>query len=331
MERIVPENKKYRVASLFSGIGGIDLGFEYAGFDVIWANDIDKWAVKTYKENVSDKIICGDIKNLKDSIPEHDILVAGIPCQSFSIMGSLRGFEDIRGTLFFDVCEIAKKHKTKVLMIENVAHIIHHDKGKTLTIILETLDSLGYFYFYKILDSVDYGLPQKRRRFFLLALHSDHFKYSEFKFPEKQILQSESFDFLDSDVGKSKYFINKFSIDSILSYGTGGFHKKPTIDEKICKPLLASMEKMHRAGVDNYFTDNTNYERYCIKEEKSNIRMLTPTECGKLQGFPSDWVQVVSDKQSYKQFGNAVTVNVSYAIASNLMKYIDENIIGDKI
>ena len=128
---------------------------------------------------------------------------------------------------------------------------------------------------------------------------------------------------LDDDVEK-KYFISKNMIKTILGDGTKGYIVKPTIDMPICKTLTATMHKMHRASQDNYFTDNDNYNKYC-DETKTNIRKLTPNECRKLQGFPSDWVQVVSDTQAYKQFGNAVTVDVAYEVAKKIMEYIENN------
>ena len=134
-------------------------------------------------------------------------------------------------------------------------------------------------------------------------------------------------DFLDDDV-EEKYFISTNMIGTILGKGTKGYIVKPTIDQDICKTLTATMHKMHRASQDNYYTDIKNHEKYCDKN-KTNIRKLTPNECRKLQGFPSDWKQVVSDTQAYKQFGNAVTVNVIYAVAKEVFKYIEDNKIGE--
>ena len=132
MERIKPQKTKYRTVSLFSGIGGFDLGFMYAGFNIIWANDFDKYACQTYKANVSKNIVCGDIRIEKENIPAHDVLIGGFPCQPFSTLGKLEGFNDEeRGTLFFEIKEIIRKHKTKVVVLENVKNIMNHDSGKT--------------------------------------------------------------------------------------------------------------------------------------------------------------------------------------------------------
>ena len=325
MERINCEKSKYKTVSLFSGIGGFDLGFEYAGFNVIWANDFDKYACKTYRENVGNNIVCGDIRIEKDSIPEHDVLIGGFPCQPFSTLGKLQGFDDEagRGTLFFEIKDIIKKHKTKVVVLENVKNILNHDNGNTFKRIIHELRELGYSPYYSVLNSADYGVPQRRNRCFIVAFLSEYFNNVEFEFPTKEELKVTTQDLLDENV-EEKYFCSKKIIGTIMGSGTKNFVVRPTIDQKISKTLTATMAKMHRASQDNYVTDQKNYDKYC-GESKTNIRKLTPNECRKLQGFPSDWKQVVSDCQAYKQFGNAVTVNVSYAVANKVIEYIEKN------
>lgn len=329
MERIKPKTIKYSVVSLFSGIGGFDLGFEYNGFNVIWANDFDKYACETYKANVSKNIVCGDIRIEKENIPSHDILIGGFPCQPFSTLGKLKGFDDEeRGTLFFEIKEILKKHKTKVVVLENVKNIMNHDGGKTFKRIIHELESLGYVCFYHVFNSADYGIPQRRNRCYIVGFLGEFFYTPDFVFPRKMPLKITTQDLLDEDV-EEKYFLTKKIINTILGKGTKNYIVNPTIDLPISKTLTATMAKMHRASQDNYVTDNINYERYCDKETRVNIRKLTPNECRKLQGFPSDWKQVVSDCQAYKQFGNAVTVEVSYYLSKNIKEYMDNNKKGD--
>lgn len=324
MERINVEKKKYKVASLFAGIGGLDLGFEYAGFDVVWANDFDKYAVETYKENGSNNIIYGDIREVMNQIPKHDVLIGGFPCQPFSTLGKLKGFEDeTRGTLFFVIKEILKKSDTKVVVLENVKNIINHDGGKTFARIKKELDEIGFTCFSQILNSQDYGVPQRRNRMFLIGVRRNYFDVKDFSFPEKQELKVTTQDLLDKEV-EEKYFLTKRIESTILGYGTKSYIVKPTIDLPISKTLCATMHKMHRASQDNYFTDDVNFAK--IKSDnRVHVRRLTPNECRQLQGFPSDWKQVVSDSQAYKQFGNAVTVNVSYAVAGKVMEYMNTN------
>lgn len=158
------------MVSLFSGIGGLDLGFEYAGFETVWANDFDKFAVQTYKANVNDKIVLGDIRLVKQDIPSHDILVGGFPCQPFSTLGKLQGFDDEknRGTLFFEIMDIITKHHTKVVVLENVKNLLNHDNGNTFARIKKELQEAGYDVNAQVLNSQDYGIPQRRNRVFIL-------------------------------------------------------------------------------------------------------------------------------------------------------------------
>jgi DNA (cytosine-5)-methyltransferase 1 len=321
MERIKNNLRNYKAISLFSGIGGLDLGFQYAGFNVIWANDFDKYAVQTYKENVSDLITLGDIKENLDLIPDHDVLLAGFPCQPFSTLGKLKGFEDERGTLFFTIKEILIKHKTKIIVLENVKNMKTHDSGKTFKRMLDELEDLGYVVNHEIMDTQKFDIPQRRNRIFIVAFLKDYFQDFNFKFPIGDQTKLTVQDILDNDV-PSKYFISKNMIDTILSPGTKGYIVQPKLNPEIAKTLTATMHKMHRASQDNYYVDIENYEKY-HDENKTNIRKLTPNECRKLQGFPSDWRQVVSDTQAYKQFGNAVTVNVAYKVALEIYRAID--------
>ena len=327
MERIKNIEKRYKLVSLFAGIGGIDLGFEFAGFDCIWANDFDKFACQTYRANVGEQIVEGDIRLVKDQIPDHDILVGGFPCQPFSTLGKLQGFEDEknRGTLFFEIMDIVTKHDTKVVVLENVKNITNHDGGKTFARIKQELNDAGYDVNAQILNSQDYGVPQRRNRVFIVAFNRKYFNTSEFIYPEKEPLKVTTQDLLDETV-EEKYFLTKKLEHTILGMGTKGYMVKPTIDLPVSKTLTATMHKMHRASQDNYVTDQKNFEQNVKnKERRIAVRKLTPNECRQLQGFPGEWTQVVSDCQAYKQFGNAVTVDVAYKVACQVIKYMDDN------
>lgn len=298
-----------RILSLFSGCGGLDKGFQNAGYNIVWANDFDKYAVQTYKENFGDHIVLGDINDIPlEELPDFDVLIGGFPCQPFSMMGEKRGFEDARGTLFFRIAEIIKykidkNEKPKVVVLENVRSLRTHDKGRTFKTILNILEKdLGYKVFTDVLNTADYGIPQTRNRTYIVCFANEN---AEFLFPEKQELNLTLQDLLEHNVDQ-KYFLSDRILPTILSNGTGGYKAKSEIDLEIARPLCATMAKMHRACQDNYVTQN------------GRVRRLTPRECARLQGFDDDFVIPVSDSQAYKQFGNAVTVNVSQAVAEKI-------------
>lgn len=298
-----------RVVSFFSGIGGLDKGFVDAGYDVIWANDFDKYAVQTYEANYDNEIVLGDINAIPlDDIPNCDVLIGGFPCQPFSMMGEQKGFEDTRGTLFFRIAEIIndkieKGRKPKAIVLENVKALKTHDKGRTFATIKRILeDDLGYKVYDTILNSVNYGVPQTRNRTYIVCFANPNVEY---EFPNTIELDRTLQDVLENDVD-DKYFLSEKIIPTILSNGTGGYQGKSEIDLPIARPLCATMAKMHRACQDNYVTQN------------GRIRRLTPRECARLQGFNDNFIIPVSDCQAYKQFGNAVTVNVSKAVAESV-------------
>lgn len=304
-----------RIVSLFSGIGGLDKGFSDAGFEVVWANDFDKYAVETYKANYKNEIVCGDINSISlEDIPDCDAIIGGFPCQPFSMMGEQKGFEDTRGTLFFRIAEIInykieKGNKPRVIVLENVKALKTHDKGRTFETIKRILTSeLGYTVYDEILNSADYGIPQTRNRTYIVCFANEKVKY---EFPKKMELKLTLQDLLEDNVD-DKYFLSDKILPTILSNGTGGYQAKSEIDLKVARPLCATMAKMHRACQDNYVTQN------------GRVRRLTPRECARLQGFKDSFVIPVSDCQAYKQFGNAVTVNVSKAVAKSVRKSLEK-------
>lgn len=302
-----------KTISLFCGAGGLDLGFKNVGFDIIWANDSDKFAVESYKKNVGEHVVLGDITEIDlNSIPLTEVIIGGFPCQPFSIMGSELGFEDTRGTLFFRILEIIRNQKQrgnlpKVIVLENVKRLLTHDKGNTFKIIKKSLEGLGYNIFYKVLNSADYGIPQIRNRVFIVCFLD---KEINFEFPKEVKLDKTMQDLLEKNVDE-KYFLSEKIIPTILSSGTKNYKAKTEIDLKIARPLCSTMHKMHRASQDNYITDN------------GRIRRLTPREAARLQGFPENFEIIVSDTQAYRQFGNAVTVTVAEKVALSIKEAID--------
>jgi len=310
-----------RVVSLFCGIGGLDKGFVDTGFNVIWANDFDKYAVRTYNANFDIKATLADITEYPiGEIPEFDVLIGGFPCQPFSMMGLQRGFEDTRGTLFFRIAEIIeyqikeRKYKPRVLVFENVRALRTHDNGHTFERIKEILrKNLGYKVFDMNLNSSEYGVPQIRNRTYIVCFANELVK--EFEAPPTVELTYYMKDLLETDV-PDKYYLSEKIRKTILSSGTGGWEAKAETDLPIARPLCATMAKMHRASQDNYVT------------QEKGLRRLTPRECARLQGFDgpdsSNYMIPVSDSQAYKQFGNAVTVNVSKAVAKQVRNKLEE-------
>lgn len=303
--------------SLFSGCGGLDLGFEKAGFNITWANDSDKFAVQSYRENFKNPIIHADITNITPSqIPKHKVLIGGFPCQPFSMMGDGRGFLDTRGTLFFYIEKIIEYHMPEIIVLENVRHLRTHDKGNTFKVIRDVLENkLGYKFYYTVLNTADFGIPQTRNRVFIVCFKNHSVN---FEFPKSIPLEATLQHFLEENVSP-KYYLSPKIKKTIMSEGTKNYKAKPEIDLKVARPLCATMAKMHRASQDNYVTQPS---EEALKAGKTSVRRLTPIECARLQGFPVDenkYKIVVSDAQAYKQFGNAVTVNVAYHVANSII------------
>ena len=241
MERTSEKSNGLTVASLFSGIGGLDLGFMYSGYNLVWANDFEKNAVDVYKENVDERIVLGDITEIYEQVPETDVLIGGFPCQPFSMMGKQKGFDDERGTLFFTIQRIIEMHEQqpKILVLENVKNLLTHDHGRTFKKMKSILEDLGYIVHAKVLNTSDYGLPQNRRRVFVVAFLKDEFGDAayDYAYPEPVKLNKTVYDLLDEDVDK-KYFLSYKILPTIIANGSGNYHSKSEIGLEVARPLL---------------------------------------------------------------------------------------------
>ena len=311
------EKSNIRVCSLFSGIGGIDLGFKQAGFNVVWANEIDKYAAKTYERNFDkDILVVKDLRKIKpEEIPEFDVLVAGFPCQSFSAAGKQRGFEDDRGLLFYEIVRIVAHKQPNVIFLENVANLLEHDEGKTFLTVYNELVPFGYSFKYCVMDAQEYGnIPQHRERIFIVAFR-DIDMCERFKFPEKIELSSDLND-----------IINRNQKHSDCYY----YNASDPIYEKL-KPCINNMSVIYRIrdngdDIRKYYICPTLtasmgsfiYQIPVIRDAYG-IRRLTPYECLALQGFPHDFrfPNIPLDK-AYKQCGNSVCVPVIRRIAEKI-------------
>jgi DNA (cytosine-5)-methyltransferase 1 len=204
---------KPKIVSLFAGVGGIDLGFKQAGFEISFANEIDEKPCKTYNANFSHNVTCENVKNI--SIPKTDVLTAGFPCQAFSSAGQRKGFEDERGFIFFEVLRLIKETNPRIIMLENVKNLVSHDKGETFKFIKEELEKLDYKIKYKVLNTAEYSnLPQNRERIYILCFKEER-DFNNFSFPEKTSETLRLKDILENEVeekfyyNKTKYYVSK--------------------------------------------------------------------------------------------------------------------------
>jgi DNA (cytosine-5)-methyltransferase 1 len=321
----------YTYIDLFAGIGGFHLALSSFGAKCVFASEWDKYAAETYQQNFEIKPN-GDITEIcEDEIPKHDILCGGFPCQAFSISGKQKGFEDIRGTLFFDIARIVKKHSPKVLFLENVKNLAKHDEGKTLTTIIETLEELNYTVFTKILNASNFGLPQNRERVYIVAFNNT-IDAENFQFPEPTNVPVCLEDILEDKPQNAKV-INRTDIEIYKNYiqtnslfGEIQLLNKPVQigkvnkggqGERIYHPLGHAITlSAHGGGV------GSKTGLYLINEQ---IRKLSPRECARIQGFPDSFVLNKIDSQSYKQFGNSVSVNVLQKILIEISKILKSN------
>jgi len=376
----IPLNREATVTigTLFSGIGAVEHAFDRLGikYEIAFAGDIDSHVKKSYLSNhkIDEKNWHGDITefNAKKFRYKIDILIGGSPCQSFSMVGKRGGFQDTRGTLFYEFARVIDETRPRVFIFENVRGLLSHDSGKTWQVIQEVFSELGYKIFSKTMNSKDYGIPQHRERIFVVGFRN---KSAVFTFPEAVPLEHTMQDFLedhtdskyylgnkgvkfvtssknrlkrytqiDGDIAlcqkanqqfnwhgdfvfegfdgpigsdefvfsvnevEEKYFLSKKVKHYVLAGGTKNFKTSTKTDLAVARPLLQSMHKMHRAGVDNYIT-----------YQKGKIRKLTPRECLRLMGFRDTFKIEVSDTQMYRQAGNSIVVDVLMA----LLKQID--------
>ncbi len=310
---------KPTVVSLFSGIGGIDLAFKQSGFDIIWANEKDRQACITYRYNFPDTMLVeSDIRTIsEDSIPNVDIITAGFPCQSFSVMGYQRGFKDPRGNLFFEIARIAEFVKPKVIFLENVKNLIYHDNGNTFITIFNTLAYLGYKVKYAVLNASIHGnIPQERSRTFIAAF-ADIDMLSHFSFPCEIDLTVSIDDIIDRKVKHSDlYYYNKNNgyydlLNRRIPDKTGIYR----IDDSGVAMRKYIISPTLKANMGTY------HDRVPIIRDDFGIRKLTPYECLALQGFPKDFVfKGIPVESAYKQCGNTVCVPVVKRIADNIYK-----------
>lgn len=314
-----PENADYNMIDLFAGIGGTRLGFQLTGRTrSVFSSEIDKFAVKTYHANFGDTPF-GDITKIAASdIPDHDILVGGFPCQAFSQAGKKLGFEDTRGTLFFEIARILKEKRPKAFLLENVRNLLSHDKGNTYKVIENTLKELDYEVSLLVYKAKDFGVPQNRERIYIVGFDKHSVKnYKDFNPPVPPCPATSVGDILEKTVS------DKYTISDDLWRG----HQRRKIENKkngkgFGYSLFNETSPYTNTISARYYKDGS---EILIEQPNSNPRKLTPREAARLQGFPDSFIIPVSDTQAYKQFGNSVAVPVINAIAQNIIAVLDAN------
>ncbi len=320
--------KGYKFIDLFAGIGGFRLALESFGAQCVYSNEWDKFAQETYHMNFGD-IPEGDITQVDEtSIPDHDILCAGFPCQPFSISGKQYGFEDSRGTLFFDVARIVKEKRPKVVLLENVKNFATHDGGKTIRVVKNTMLELGYSFQFRVLNPINYGIPQKRERVYMVCFRNDVERES-FVFPQPFKLNRFVEDFLLPDNEVRDLIVNRtdlvlndkvninYNSPSTIRVGTVG---KGGQGERIYSPKgIAITLSAYGGGV---FAKTGGYLI------NGQTRRLHPRECARIMGFPDSFKLHPNMNQAYKQLGNSVVVDVLQLITQQISDALNHKYSG---
>ena len=309
----MPKHSNFTFIDLFAGIGGMRIGFESVGAKCVFTSEWDRFAQDTYEANFGERPH-GDITQISaNAIPKFDILLAGFPCQPFSSIGKRQGFKHkTQGTLFYDVARIIEHHKPRAFLLENVSGLLTHDSGRTLSTIISTLDELNYDVEYRILDSADYGVPQKRERIYIVGFNRRKVRPRAFVFPPAK----------NRKVGIGKFIEANIEDRSISKHLQKAYIYKlddgrpEVIDRNSTAPvktLVASYHKIQR--LTGTF----------VKDGPTGLRLLSENECKAIMGFPRNFKIPVSRTQMYRQFGNSVAVPVIRSLANSIVEHLSEN------
>ncbi len=327
-----PKEYTFKFIDLFAGIGGFRIAMQNLGGKCVFTSEWDKEAQRTYQANFGE-VPFGDItqENTKKHIPNNfDVLCAGFPCQAFSIAGRRGGFEDTRGTLFFEVAEIIKRKQPKAFFLENVKGLRNHDKGKTLSTILNVLrNDLHYFVPEpQIINAKDFGVPQNRERIFIIGFRED-VEASNFEFPKPQPKKLKFADIKESNVPPTKYFLSTQYLQTLHNHKKrheskgNGFGFEIIHDTGIANAVVCGgMGRERNLVIDMRLEDYTPTTRIKGEVNKEGIRKMTPREWARLQGFPDNYLIPVADASAYKQFGNSVAVPAIQATAKEMLKQL---------
>lgn len=331
-----PENYTFKFIDLFAGIGGFRIALQNLGGKCVFTSEWDENAKKTYKANFGETPF-GDItkERTKNYIPKgFDVLCAGFPCQAFSIAGKRGGFEDTRGTLFFDVAKIIKDKQPKAIFLENVKGLKSHDKGKTLETILNVLrNDLGYYVpDPEIMNAKEFGVPQNRERIYIVGFRKD-LKINSFQYPDTFEEKVTFKDVKEADVVPTKYYLSNQYLQTLKNHKErhankgNGFGYQIIKDDEISNSILVGgMGRERNLVIDNRITDYTPSTHIKGEVNREGVRKMTPREWARLQGFPDHFVIPVADASAYKQFGNSVAIPAIQATAEKIIDLIKDKL-----
>ena len=323
-----PKDPKFTFIDLFAGIGGFRIAMQEVGGKCVFSSEWDHHARLTYEANFGE-VPFGDITKIDEKdIPEHDVLCAGFPCQAFSVSGKQKGFDDTRGTLFFDILRIVRHKKPKILFLENVKNLEAHDGGKTLEVILKSLEDEDYSVNFKVLNSGDYGLPQNRERIYIAAFKNGHHS-NRFIFPEPINKPVSLIDFLEDNPVGAKV------IERDDIYMTKDYRPENNIFGEVNRPNRPiQIGKVNKGGQGERIYHPLGHaitlsaygggvgSKTGLYLVGGKIRKLSPRECARIQGYPDSFIVNPVLSQAYKQFGNTVSINVLRKISENIVKEI---------
>lgn len=327
-----PSDHEFTFIDLFAGIGGFRIAFQELKGKCVFSSEIDPYAKKTYWKNFGE-VPFGDIKAIsEDAIPGHDVLLAGFPCQAFSIAGKKGGFDDTRGTLFFDIARIINTKRPKVFMLENVKGLIVHQRGKTIETILNVLrNDLNYYVpDPQIVNAKHFGVPQKRERVVIVGFRKD-LEVKSFRYPQPKPLNKKFRVIKEDEPVSAKYYLSDRYLKTLRKHrerheskGNGfGFEIIP--DDGIANAIVVGgMGKERNLVVDNRLRDFSPVTNIKGEINREGIRRMTPREWARLQGFPDSFIIPVSDTQGYKQFGNSVAIPAMKAVGENLISKLEQ-------
>lgn len=325
---------KFTFIDLFAGIGGFRMAFQELGGECVFSSEWDEQAQKTYYANYGE-VPFGDItkESTKNFIPENfDILCAGFPCQAFSLAGKRRGFEETRGTLFFDVAEILRRRQPKAIFLENVKGLAIHDKGRTLRVILDTLNEVGYVVpDPQIVNAMYFGVPQHRERIYIVGFRKDlGIRKEDFTYPEQKEVTKHFIDIREENPVPAKYYLSTQYWNTLEAHKArhaakgNGFGYEIIPDDGVANAIVVGgMGRERNLVIDTRQTDLTPTTNITGTVNTMGIRKMTPREWARLQGYPDDFRIVVADASAYKQFGNSVAVPAIKATAQELLKVLN--------